>query len=107
MTNRTNKFIKKLRKKLENLFGGKCFFCGSTSLLEFAHYKPTTIDGKGRGRKERYYDIIKNHKCYVLLCRYCHLRLDKSEIWFSVSQTKKLKSLHNKIGEKLWETIRI
>lgn len=69
MTNRQNKDIKRLKKKLIKQFGGKCIICGSIKNLEFAHLKPTKLKGIGRGRKERYYDVLKNPDCYVLTCK--------------------------------------
>lgn len=69
MTNESNKYIKRLKKKLLRQFGGKCVVCGTTDNLEFAHVKPTNLNGVGRGRKERYYDILKNPKCYALTCK--------------------------------------
>lgn len=46
--------------------------------LEFAHLpgKPTNLDGRGRGKPERYYDIKQHPECYVLLCVECHTELD-------------------------------
>jgi len=69
MTNRQNKDIKRLKKKLIKQFGGKCIVCGKTTNLEFAHIKPTKLNGKGRGRKERYYDVLKNPDYYCLTCK--------------------------------------
>jgi len=69
MTNRFNKRIKELREELIKKFGGKCIICGSTLDLEFAHIKPTKLGGRGRGRKERYYDVLKNPNCYALTCK--------------------------------------
>ena len=69
MPNRFNKRIKELREELIEKFGGKCVVCDSTEDLEFAHIKPTKLSGRGRGRKERYYDVIKNPDCYALTCK--------------------------------------
>lgn len=79
MTNHMNRWIKNARKILIALYGGSCKQCGKTEKLEFAHIKETPLQGKsGRGRKERYYDIINNRDAYVLLCHDCHTRLDAS-----------------------------
>lgn len=64
---------------LRREFGGKCFACGYTKDLEFAHIRPTKLSGQnwyGRGQNTRYYDIRKNRSCYVLVCRACHDILD-------------------------------
>ena len=76
MTNYMNDWIKKALEKLRKAFGTKCSFCGTTANLEFAHLEPTELCGRGRGRKERYYDIKKNPDSYVLLCAGCHKTLD-------------------------------
>ena len=73
MTNATNQWIKTQRKKLIKLFGGKCYFCGSTRFLVFAHRWTTPIlearkQGKA-GRKERFYDVVNHPKAYLLTCR--------------------------------------
>lgn len=83
MTDRQNKWIKKKIYDLKIKFGGKCWNCGSTSNLEFAHIKDTELNGMGRGRKERYNDIIKHPDCYALLCggeSSCHVMFDNGLI---------------------------
>ena len=69
MTNPRNKLQKKYRKQLIKKFGGKYIVCGSIEDLEFAHVKPTELSGRGRGRKERYYDILRNPDSYALVCK--------------------------------------
>lgn len=79
MTNRFNLFIKRKFRELREKRGNKCEICGNVVNLQFAHIhgKETKLTGKrGRGRKERYYDIIKNPKSYVLLCEKCHKLYD-------------------------------
>lgn len=71
-----NKWIKSAFKTLREEFGNKCFNCHRVRGLEFAHTAPTALNGRGRGRKERYYDIIQNRDKYVLACRICHHDLD-------------------------------
>ena len=51
--------------------------CGTTSKLEFAHKEETELSGRGRGRKERVYDVIKNPDKYRLLCEDCHKDYDQ------------------------------
>jgi len=47
--------------------------------LEFAHLpgKPTGLLGRGRGSRERYYDVRKHPGSYVLVCRGHHSLLDR------------------------------
>lgn len=76
MPNVMNVWIKEARKKLIDQFGGKCIVCGTTNKLEFAHIHSTDLKGYGRGRKERYYDVIKNPEAYTLLCKEHHEAYD-------------------------------
>jgi hypothetical protein len=69
LTNETNKWIAKAFIKLRKDYGDRCYFCSSTFQLEFAHVLPTKLNGRGRGRKERYYDIINNRDKYLLTCK--------------------------------------
>lgn len=73
-----NVWIKKIRPRLENQFGGVCqeLGCTQTQRLHFAHLKPTSLNGRGRGRKERYFDIKKHPKHYLLLCKRHHKEMD-------------------------------
>lgn len=48
--------------------GGKCWNCGSIINLQFAHIKETELNGEGRGRHERYFDVKNHPDCYALLC---------------------------------------
>lgn len=68
MTNYSNKFIRRKLDLLKEEFGGKCWNCGTVENLQFAHIKDTELNGKGRGRKERYYDILNHPTHYALLC---------------------------------------
>ena len=70
--------VKKLRELLLKAFFNKCWFknCKKTENLEFAHIKPTTLNGRGRGRWRRTYDVINNPCRYVLLCHEHHRFLD-------------------------------
>lgn len=65
-----------LRSRLLARYGGACTRCGSTKRLEFAHVKPTALNGRGRGSRERYYDVLKHPDCYTLLCRKHHNLMD-------------------------------
>ena len=96
MTNNRNVNIRKQFDELKNRFGGKCLNCGSTMNLQFAHIKDTCLNGKGRGRKERYYDIIKNPESYVLLCggidcaSGCHQQYDAGQLKLQIVSVVKI-----------------
>jgi 5-methylcytosine-specific restriction endonuclease McrA len=79
MTNKPNEWIKKAMRHLKQDRGGKCQKCGNGGRLEFAHIEPTDLNGRGRGRKERYYDVINNPTAYLLLCRNCHKLFDAAQ----------------------------
>lgn len=75
--------LSELMDVLREARGGKCKDCGYVGYLEFAHVKPTDIKRNGAGRKrrgrggrDRYYDIKNNPDCYRLLCRDCHDVMD-------------------------------
>jgi hypothetical protein len=83
MTNNANKRIVLIRRALKIAFGGVCCKCAKIMCfypLEFAHIQETKLKGKGRGRKERIWDVIKNPWCYMLMCKDCHKWFDKSEL---------------------------
>ena len=79
MTNRKNEWFATKFDELRTEYENKCANpkCSETKNLEFAHKQKTKLEGMGRGRKERYYDIVNNPRCYVLLCNKCHDELDK------------------------------
>lgn len=79
MTNSMNKWIKKALQLLREEFGGCCKKCKSTEDLEFAHVRDNGFKGRGRGRKERYYNIKNNKDDYILLCKSCHREFDKEK----------------------------
>ena len=70
------KAFRLLRKR----WGNRCVWSDGDhrGRLEFAHLpgKPTDLNGRGRGRSNRYHDIRKHPGHYVLLCRGHHLQLD-------------------------------
>lgn len=76
MANRSNEYVKRRWKQLIEDSGGKCAQCPSTERLEFAHLEPTGLRGRGRGRKNRLFDILKHPEKYVLLCGLCHDEMD-------------------------------
>ncbi len=70
-----NKSFRELRKE----FGNKCLLCDKRNILEFAHISPTKLNGSGRGKRKRYYDMKNNKNCYALLCKHCHVQADENE----------------------------
>jgi ERCC4-type nuclease len=69
------------RQELIQWFGGKCEKCGSIEKLQFAHIEETELSKKkGRGRKERFYDVLKNPEKYRLYCEECHEQYDAGEL---------------------------
>lgn len=79
MTSRQNIWANKERIRLIRLFGNQCWFCDSTSLLEFAHIRPTGLHGKGRGKSKRISDVRKHPYDYALTCK-IHNALAESEL---------------------------
>lgn len=57
-------------------YGGKCNACGDTDELEFAHIRPTGLNGCGRGKSRRLRDVLAHPDAYLLLCVECHEALD-------------------------------
>ena len=45
--------------------------------LEFAHLLPTGLNGRGRGKAKRVFDILKNPDSYILLSKKTHRYLDR------------------------------
>ena len=72
------KKAKILRELLIKAFFGKCWFkdCEKVENLEFFHIKPTELNGKGRGRWQRVYDVINNPCSYGLACKNHHIYFD-------------------------------
>lgn len=81
-------------------YGGECEECSTTSKLEFAHKETTGLNGWGRGRKERVYDVIKNPDKYRLLCKDCHKRYDQINGVISMEQTEQIAETHCEDIEK-------
>lgn len=80
MTSPQNIWLKDWFIKVRQLLGG-CQICDSFSDLEFAHLKYTPIlDARryngGRGRQQRYSDIVHYPDSYTILCDSCHRDFD-------------------------------
>jgi HNH endonuclease len=58
----------------------RCRSCGRREELQFAHRRPTGLEGRGRGREKRLYDIKHHPRAYVLLCKWCHRDFDRGQI---------------------------
>ena len=77
------------RQELIAVFGGKCQKCGSVEDLELAHKEWTGLNGQGRGKWRRYYDVIKNPEKYWLGCKDCHDEYDKDNKARAKEETEK------------------
>ena len=76
------KATSELMAELRELYGNRCFYCGSKMYLQFAHLQPTKLKGMSRGSRKRYYDIKNNPGKYELLCKECHKSLDSGERFY-------------------------
>lgn len=79
MGNKANQWIKGKFEELRQSRGNKCDICGGKPTkkdpLQFYHIRKTPLSGIAhRGRKERYYDILRHPKSYGLGHRSCHMR---------------------------------
>jgi len=77
--NQMNKWIREQFNRLYLFYNKRCALCGvpdTMNNLEFAHIRETGLTGRGRGRKERYYDIINNLDAYRLMHHDCHTYYD-------------------------------
>lgn len=79
----TNESLKKKFNIVKFMFGNKCTRCFSTENLEFAHIKPTDLNGQRRGRNKRIIDILNHFDCYNLLCKDCHSWYDYNNVALS------------------------
>jgi 5-methylcytosine-specific restriction endonuclease McrA len=73
---RTTQWLRDAWAELILLRGGACEECGTFLGLEFAHVKKTKVNGMGRGKWRRYYDVVRHPRSYRLLCSRCHDRMD-------------------------------
>lgn len=73
------------RADLVDAWGGYCgagappgVGCGANGRtpLEFAHLRPTGLDGRSRGWERRHADVKAHPFDYCLLCRDCHREFD-------------------------------
>ena len=67
-------------QQLREFFGEKCEQCGSTEDLQFAHRHghETGLNGSSRGSWYRFKDVALHPASYLLLCRSCHWKYDRS-----------------------------
>ena len=73
-------------QQLRDERGNKCESCEEPERwtkgkcnLQFAHVKPTGLNGVGRGQTQRYLDIKRNPGSYKLLCAGCHRAVGNPE----------------------------
>lgn len=68
------------RRKLIELFGGKCIKCNSTDSLEFDHIDPKTLVFKlsGPGFNYTWKRVLEEAKKCQLLCHDCHAKKTKA-----------------------------
>lgn len=79
--------LREKRARLIREFGGRCeakkylgIDCDEIlSPLQFAHIKPTRINGIGRGMQNRLRDVDLNRDCYALFCVVHHREFDRRE----------------------------
>lgn len=67
----------KLKERAKAACGDVCR-CGSKE-VEFAHVKPTGLNGCGRGMTHRFLDVIKHPKHYRPMCKSCHREHDRKK----------------------------
>ena len=76
----SKRFIKWIKNKIEVVKSiyRICPICHEENDInsEFAHVKDTDINGRGRGRIERKYDVLKNVDCYRFMHKECHIYYD-------------------------------
>jgi hypothetical protein len=77
-----HRYVQRLRQRCITLFlvdgVEKCQEegCDSVAQLEFAHLDWTPVQGRGRGMKRRYLDILANPTKYKRICHECHVARD-------------------------------
>ena len=79
---RQRRYVAKLRRLAVEALGGaeRCSHpeC-EMETVEFAHRRPTSLSGRGRGQAARYRDVARNPTAYVMLCRDHHRAFDRGE----------------------------
>jgi len=74
------RYRQRLKNRALHALGGfwpVCRDCGADEGLQFAHVKPTELNGCSRGLTRRCLDVLRHIDCYVLLCDECHKEFDK------------------------------
>jgi len=75
------KWYRAIRKSLIEYFGGHCGKCGkklNRQTADFAHFKDTDLNSRGRGSWHRIHDVMRNPTCYWLACHFCHEEYDRN-----------------------------
>jgi hypothetical protein len=73
------RYIDRLRRRLYRARRDRCLACWvrrSLARLEWAHRRPTGLNGWGRGRLDRLMDVKRHPRAYALLCKDCHKLFD-------------------------------
>jgi hypothetical protein len=60
-----------------------CSVAGCLEPVEFAHKNETGVNGRGRGKRKRFYDIVNHPECYLPLCHDHHKLYDRGELQVS------------------------
>jgi len=71
--------VNKLRILALGMLNFRCARCFITKKLEFAHTAPTQLNGRSRGQRARFEDVINNPGKYVLLCKEHHKEYDDND----------------------------
>lgn len=73
-----------VRRKFRELRAlNTCCVPGCLEPVQFCHKAETELKGMGRGRKERFYDIVKHPEAYLPFCKTHHRQYDKGQIHVS------------------------
>jgi hypothetical protein len=65
----------------------RCFRCRRyEERIEFAHVRPTGLNGRARGWSEALRDILRNPDHYRRLCWDCHRRYDRGGIGLQLEE---------------------
>lgn len=73
---RDRRYRAKLKQRAVDATANRCEHCSGTKKLQFAHRVPTALEGRGRGSRQRYMDVVLHSECYLRLCASCHYDYD-------------------------------
>ena len=78
---RNKAYLRRLRRRVTKLHGKVCLLCGGKA-RQMAHTFVTGLSGRGRGKKSRLLDALRNPHCYAPMCNVCHANYDYVEVPF-------------------------